>query len=130
MKATQLTRLIVVASFALLATLGLALANDDIKTQDTPRGAVLADAKGMTLYTFDKDAGGKSMCNGPCAANWPPLTADSYDKPEGKFTVITRDDGTKQWAVDGKPVYRWKNDKAPGDTTGDGFNGVWHVAKP
>ena len=36
---------------------------------------VFTDAKGMTLYTFDKDTAGKSACNGPCAANWPPLMA-------------------------------------------------------
>ena len=130
MKATQLMRLMVAAGITLAATLGVALANDAVKTQETSNGAVLADAKGMTLYTFDKDAGGKSMCNGPCATNWPPLMAESGAMAEGKFSVITRDDGSKQWAVDGKPVYRWKNDKAPGDTTGDGFNGVWHVAKP
>jgi Secreted repeat of unknown function len=40
---------------------------------DTSKGKPLVDSKGMTLYTFDKDAGGKSMCNGPCADNWPPV---------------------------------------------------------
>jgi predicted lipoprotein with Yx(FWY)xxD motif len=43
------------------------------RTGDTTKGKVLADGKGMTLYTFDKDDGGKSACNGPCATNWPPL---------------------------------------------------------
>jgi hypothetical protein len=38
---------------------------------------VLVGANGMTLYTFDKDAGGKSVCNGPCATNWPPLMAEA-----------------------------------------------------
>ena len=39
---------------------------------------VLVGAGGMTLYTFDRDAAGsgKSVCNGPCATNWPPLMAD------------------------------------------------------
>jgi predicted lipoprotein with Yx(FWY)xxD motif len=108
-----------------------ALAASPAKTGDSPKGKVLVDAKGMTLYTFDKDAAAKSACNGPCAANWPPLMADASAKPEGDYTLVTRDDGSKQWAYKGKPLYSWKNDKKPGDTTGDGFNGnVWHVATP
>jgi predicted lipoprotein with Yx(FWY)xxD motif len=130
MKATRFTRLLLAASFTLLVTTGVALANDAFKTVQTDKGAVLADVKGMTLYTFDKDAGGKSICNGPCAANWPPHSADVYALAEGKFTIVRRDDGSRQWVVDGKPVYRWKNDQKPGDTTGDGLNGVWHIAKP
>ena len=93
-----------------------------------PSGA-LTDDKGMTLYTFDKDADGKSMCNGPCATNWPPYLAGPDAKPHGTWTVVTRDDGGKQWAVKGKPVYRWAKDTKPGDKTGDNVNNVWHVAK-
>ena len=93
---------------------------------------VLTNASGMTLYTFDKDAAGsgKSECNGPCATNWPPLLATESDKPSGDYTIITRDDGKKQWAVKGKPVYYWVKDAKPGDKTGDGFNQVWKAAKP
>jgi len=90
---------------------------------------VLTNAAGMTLYTFDKDAGGKSACNGPCAANWPPLTAGADAKSSGDWTTVTRDDGTKQWAYKGKPLYLWAKDQKPGDKTGDNFNNVWHVAK-
>ena len=93
---------------------------------------VLAGPNGMTLYTFDKDAAGsgKSLCNGPCATNWPPLMAAADAKPSGDYTVITRDDGGRQWALKGKPLYLWVKDTKPGDKTGDGFNNVWHVAKP
>ena len=91
---------------------------------------MLTGSNGMTLYTFDKDAGGKSACNGPCAANWPPLMAMDSDAASGDYSVITRDDGKKQWALKGKPLYYWVKDQKPGDTTGDGFNSVWHVAKP
>lgn len=97
---------------------------------ETPKGKVLANAKGMTLYTFDKDAPGKSNCNGPCAQNWPPLAAAADAKPSGDWTVVTRDDGSKQWAYKGKPLYAWSKDAKPGDTTGDGFNGAWRIAKP
>ena len=89
----------------------------------------LTNAAGMTLYVFDKDAGGKSACNGPCAANWPPLMAAGDGKAMGDWTVIVRDDGGKQWAYKGKPLYTWVKDTKAGDKTGDGVNSVWHVAK-
>jgi len=93
---------------------------------------VLIGANGMTLYTFDRDvvASGKSVCNGPCATNWPPLPATDADTGGGDYTVLVRDDGKKQWAFKGKPLYFWAKDQKPGDKTGDGVNGVWHVAKP
>ena len=98
----------------------------------TVSGGVLTGSHGMTLYTFDKDAAGsgKSVCNDVCANNWPPLFAMSTDTPSGDYIIIIRDDGRKQWAVKGKPLYYWVKDKNPGDMTGDGVNNVWHVAKP
>jgi predicted lipoprotein with Yx(FWY)xxD motif len=95
-------------------------------------GGVLTNSAGMTLYTFDKDTAGsgKSVCNGACAGNWPPLMAMDSDKASGDYSVVTRDDGKKQWAYKGKPLYLWVKDQKPGDMTGDGFNNVWRVAKP
>ena len=90
----------------------------------------LTNASGMTLYTFDKDAGGKSACNGPCATNWPPLMAASGAAASSDWSIVTRDDGSKQWAYKGKPLYTWAKDAKPGDKTGDGFaNNAWHTAK-
>jgi predicted lipoprotein with Yx(FWY)xxD motif len=100
------------------------------KIVGTGVAALLADAKGMTLYVYDKDATGKSNCTGGCATAWPPLAAASTDKPNGKWTIVTRDDASLQWAYDGKPLYGWRSDKAPGDTTGDGVGGTWHTARP
>lgn len=91
---------------------------------------VLVGPNDMTLYTFDKDSGGKSLCNGPCAANWPPLMAADTDMASGDYTIITRDNGAKQWALKGKPLYYWVKDSKPGDKTGDGFNKVWQTARP
>jgi predicted lipoprotein with Yx(FWY)xxD motif len=93
---------------------------------------MLTNTAGMTLYTFDNDpaGAGKSVCNGPCAANWPPVMAAADAKPSGDYTIVTRDDGAKQWAYKGKPLYLWVKDQKPGDKTGDGFNKVWQVAKP
>lgn len=106
------------------------LAQEPAMTADTANGKALVDDKGMTLYTFDKDAEGKSNCNGKCAENWPPLMASGEAKAMGEWSVITRDDGSKQWAYKGDPLYTWIQDKKPGDVTGDGFNDVWHIAKP
>lgn len=98
----------------------------------TVSGDALVGPSGMTLYVFDRDAvnSGKSMCNGACATNWPPLKAGASDKARGDYSVITRDDGQLQWAFKGKPLYHWAKDSKPGDRTGDGFNQVWHVARP
>jgi len=97
---------------------------------DTSKGKALVDGKGMTLYVFDRDTAGKSNCNGQCAINWLPLAAAADAKPSGDFTVITRDDGGKQWGYKGKPLYTWSKDAKPGDVTGDGVNSVWHIAAP
>lgn len=93
---------------------------------------VLTGSNGMTLYTFDKDAAGsgKSVCNGPCATNWPPLYAMDGDMASGDYSIVMRDDGKKQWALKGKPLYYWSKDQKPGERSGEGFNNVWHVAKP
>ena len=93
---------------------------------------VLTGTNGMTLYTFDKDTtgSGKSVCNGQCAVNWPPLMAADTDKAQGDYSIISRDDGKKQWALKGKPLYFWIKDSKAGDMTGDGVQSVWHVIKP
>ncbi len=99
-------------------------------TAETAKGKALVDAKGMTLYSFDKDAAGKSACNGPCAVNWPPFSSTGAAAPDG-WTSIVRDDGSRQWAYMGKPLYVFSKDAKPGDTKGDGFlNNQWHVAHP
>lgn len=94
-------------------------------------GGIMTNAAGMTLYTFDKDVAGsgKSVCNGPCTTIWPPFLAGSGETG-GDWTVIVRDDGSKQWAFLGKPLYLWSKDQKPGDMTGDGFNNAWRAVKP
>jgi len=122
--------LLTIAATLTAATMALAQMAPT-KTGDSAKGKVLTNEQGMTLYVFDKDSTGKSACNGPCATNWPPLMAGVGAMAMGDYTIITRNDGTKQWAYKGRPLYNWKNDKKPGDITGDGFlNGAWHIAQP
>ena len=98
----------------------------------------LTGADGMTLYIFTKDTkdNGKSVCNGDCVSNWPPLTVGSLDEVKadsganGTLALATRDDGTKQVTYNGMPLYYFAADKAAGDTTGQGVGGVWFVAAP
>lgn len=123
------------AAAALALAVSIAAGCASLRAQGAPAeydGGVLVDySKKMTLYTFDKDPGdgSKSVCNGPCAANWPPFVAGAGDKDVAGFTKVKRDDGALQWAYKGKPLYFWVKDQKPGDKTGDGFNNVWRVAK-
>jgi predicted lipoprotein with Yx(FWY)xxD motif len=124
----------ILSTAALLAVFaaGSALAAEPATTTPpTMKDGMFVTTKGMTLYTFDKDATpGKSVCNGPCATNWPPALAADGAKATGDWTIVTRDDGLKQWAYKGKPLYAFAKDTKAGDKTGDGFlNGAWHIAK-
>ncbi len=127
----RITAIIVTLALTACASMG---ANDRMGMADMPAkkaaDGTLTNAAGMTLYTFDKDAPGKSACNGGCATNWPPLMASAGASASGEWSVVTRDDGSKQWAYKGKPLYTWTKDQKPGDKTGDGFlNNAWHAAK-
>lgn len=124
---------------ALRATVALSLAATFLTACASMSGTpaqvsdgVLTGPNGMTLYTFDKDVAGsgKSVCNGPCATNWPPLLAGDMDQARGDYSILIRDDGKKQWAFKGKPLYYWSKDSKPGDRSGDGFNKVWQAARP
>jgi len=97
---------------------------------------VLTDGRGFTLYTSNRDVAGsgKSGVTGAVLAAWPALllAAGNPVKPDGltgDLGVITRDDGSKQVAYKGLPLYLWQNDKAPGDVTGNGVGG-FTVASP
>jgi predicted lipoprotein with Yx(FWY)xxD motif len=119
MKSTSLATVILAALFATSAT-----AADPTSLHKA--GGVLVDPAGMTVYTFDKDTAGKSTCTGPCTDNWPVVKAG--DAPLAPpYSAITREDGTKQLAYKGKPLYTFAKDKKAGDKTGDKVKDVWHV---
>jgi predicted lipoprotein with Yx(FWY)xxD motif len=107
-----------------------------LATADTNLGEIVVDGKGMTVYMFDNDTqgSGTSTCTGGCLEAWPAVVAESespsVEGVTGEVGTITRDDGTIQVTLEGWPLYLWKDDKAPGDTTGQGVNGVWWVLTP
>jgi predicted lipoprotein with Yx(FWY)xxD motif len=102
-----------------------------VATEDPALGTILTTYDGYTLYTFDNDTEGVSNCTGDCATTWPPLPVAGEPTGgagvTGTLDTITRDDGSTQVTYDGKPLYMYSGDSAPGDTNGDGFNGIWHV---
>lgn len=117
----------------LLAGLLLAAACTLAAAADAPiklvNGAMVA-ANGMTVYTFDNDKSpGVSMCNGPCAALWPPLLVGGGEQPAAPYSVVTRVDGSRQLAYKGKPLYFYKGDQKAGERSGDNFKDIWHIVK-
>jgi len=81
---------------------------------------------GVRLYTYDRDLPGQSVCNATCVGPWPPVYAPAGAQPVGEWTIVQREDGTRQWALNGKPVYVRFHD-TPDIATGDGIDGVWHI---
>ena len=124
-------RMTVIASaFVLFATAAFPAAQT-MPASVHENAGTLTDAKGMTLYIFANDKEpDKSACTGNCANVWPPFRPTANDHDTGDWKIITRDDGSKQWAYKGKPLYLFAMDKASGQTGGEGRgNGAWHVAK-
>ncbi len=99
-------------------------------------GDFLVDSSGLTLYMFTNDAEGVSNCTGECLENWPAFPLRGADKLvaaagiEGELGTITRDDGSVQVTYNGMPLYYWKDDRAPGETLGQGLGDVWYVVAP
>ena len=120
------------AALALAALLASCASMSSAQAPAKVADGAFVGPNGMTLYTFDRDTkgSGKSVCNGPCATNWPPLMAGASDTPSGDWSIVVRDDGARQWAYKGQPVYYWARDAKPGDRTGDGVNNAWRVARP
>ena len=99
-------------------------------------GTYLTGKDGLALYVFGKDTkdSGKSVCNGQCLANWPAYAADDTseikaDGASGTLSIVTRDDGSKQLAYNGQPLYYFAGDKAAGDTNGKAI-ATWSLATP
>jgi predicted lipoprotein with Yx(FWY)xxD motif len=109
-----------------------ALALTAIAVQANPtveNNGILTNKEGRTLYTFTKDAPGRSNCSDGCAAAWPPFLVANPALAGGDFTIVTRDDGAAQWAYKGMPLYFYAADMRAGDANGEGQGGVWFTVK-
>ncbi len=121
------------ATTAGASTTGAPAGAASLTLHDDPKlGKILVDAEGFTMYLFTKDTGTTSVCTDKCLAAWPyavangtPTVGDGLDA--SKLTVSPQSDGTKQLTYNGHLLYRFAPDKAPGDTNGQGVQGVWFV---
>jgi predicted lipoprotein with Yx(FWY)xxD motif len=112
---------------------GMTAAGGLMEVRQTSAGKVLANPHGMTVYYFTGDTrgSGKSACVGNCIKEWPaviaPVRIPSGVKLPGPVGSIVRPDGARQVTINGYPIYRYAGDSAPGEATGNGLGGQWHV---
>jgi predicted lipoprotein with Yx(FWY)xxD motif len=90
----------------------------------TAPGQALTNDKGLTLYTFAGDV----KKDADLLANWKPVLAPQIAIPVGDFSVLTRADGSFQWAYKGKALYQFKGDIEIGDSNGKGVDKRMNVA--
>ena len=104
-------------------------AGSALKSTTIKGATVLTNSKGFTLYLFVPDSSTKSVCNGSCAAYWPPVKAPvTAPGIKGTITTITRADGSKQAVYNGHPLYTYIGDSKPGQATGNNVTnsgGLW-----
>ncbi|WP_345633852.1 hypothetical protein [Rugosimonospora acidiphila] len=104
--------------------------------QNPSLGQVVVDGQGFTLYRFDRDSASPpaSNCSGACSTQWPPVLANDtlrfQNLDPARLGTVTRQDGTQQVTVGGQPVYRFAQDQVPGQTRGQGSQGVWFAVAP
>jgi predicted lipoprotein with Yx(FWY)xxD motif len=137
---SHLGALVLAGALALAAAVmpGSALAQGDaitVSTASDDLGTYLVGPEGKTLYYFTRDVTpGQSVCSGGCLEAWPPLlvaegqTLVAGDGVTGTLSSAPREDGSMQATYRGRPLYHWAADTEPGQTTGQGVNGVWFVA--
>jgi predicted lipoprotein with Yx(FWY)xxD motif len=106
-----------------------------LMTADTTLGTIVVDSAGMTVYQYDADTqnSGVSACTGACLTTWPPVnaeTAPALDGVTAEVGTITGTDGSTQVTLNGWPLYYFSGDTAPGDTNGQGVQGIWWVLAP
>ena len=102
----------------------------DVRMVPQAQGLALTNFNGLTLYAYDGDANhDNQVCAASgCSMQWLPVVAPALADDVGDFSIVTRTDGTRQWAFKKKPLYRYKNDKMPGDVKGLGVDKKWSVA--
>jgi predicted lipoprotein with Yx(FWY)xxD motif len=112
-----------------------AAGGETVAVAESALGQILVDAEGRTLYLFENDTAGESVCYDDCATNWPPLLAEGEitvgaGLDAAQFSTVARTDGTNQVKIGDWPLYYFAADQAAGDTTGQGVGDVWWVVSP
>lgn len=130
-------KLLALAALAagLLAPAALAMHHEvtPVKAVHAARfGRIVADTKGIALYTWNREADGKVRCTGACAKMWPPLLVMKDDMVVkhakgvmGTLGTVTRPDGHVQVTLNGRPLYTYVGD-TPTKVLCNGVNG-WYV---
>ena len=106
-----------------------------VALKKTALGAILVDARGRTLYLFEKDRNGVSACDAACAKFWPPLTSHVTPRAgkgvqQSMLRVTKQHNGLRQVTYAGHPLYTFVGDRSSGQTTGEGLNKFgadWYV---
>jgi predicted lipoprotein with Yx(FWY)xxD motif len=101
----------------------------------TALGSILVDGRGRTLYAFERDRNGVSMCDGACAAYWPPLTGQGLPRAghgvhRSLLRLTRRTGGAQQVTYAGQPLYTFVGDERAGETAGEGlddFGAEWYA---
>jgi predicted lipoprotein with Yx(FWY)xxD motif len=94
---------------------------------ESPHGFTYRQSStGLPLYISEKDAPEKSNCYSGCATQWIPLQAPAKAKALGEWSVVKRNDGTRQWAFKGRPIYTHIHD-TPQISNEDAGDEIWHI---
>lgn len=80
----------------------------DVKT--TSVGRMLTTDKNYSVYAYEKDVPGKSMCDEACTQTWKPLLASQLAHAQGEWSLVERSPGVVQWEFRGKPLYTYALD--------------------
>ena len=112
-----------------------AAADSALSLRATALGKILVDARGRTLYLFERDKRDMSTCSGACLSIWPALTSHGLPTAQRgvlatKLGTIAAAGGNRQVTYDGHPLYYYAGDQKPGDTAGQGlkqFGAEWYV---
>jgi predicted lipoprotein with Yx(FWY)xxD motif len=102
----------------------------DVRIVSSVQAVALTDAQGFTLYALDGDPkkDQQSCIASGCDARWMAVAAPALAAGFGDFSVVTRADGSAQWAYKKRALYRYSNDRLPGDAYGVGVDTRWSVA--
>jgi len=127
---------------ALIGALGLiasgaalAATTTTIRTTTNPNlGRILVGPAGYTLYVWCKGAS-DTNCPGTGSSSWPAMVASGRvaaasgsQLNSSKLSTRKLSDGKHQVTYYGHPLYLYKGDKKPGQTTGEGKysgSGAW-----